>query len=137
MHYIVHVIHPADADLDQIMEPFNYENSHQGSLQWDWWVVGGRWDNYFGPILGNSVTVPLALIDLTGRDGELGNGPYAYITADGQAVCMELYNPGGSGYDRDDPNSVHPANPAYAYRAYLESVQDRADLRVTAIDIHE
>ena len=59
MHYLGLVIvpEPTDEAIDKAMEPFglnehldpetgDYDCNHDS--KWDWYVVGGRWDGWFG-----------------------------------------------------------------------------------------
>ena len=213
MHYVVHVFHQADDDLDDIMSPFyeelevepykeytsrksfdsavkwfaekkeTFESTEKmleqwhggehffdGELSnvldeeadtgyyswttqnpnshWDWWVVGGRWKNYFthedSEDTGkNTVTVAEALEfmlsfatdeDLTTKFKDIG--PYAYLTLEGEWIGRQKYNPNGEGYDEENPNSIFPNNDDYMYVNYLKHVQSIPGLLVTTIDVH-
>lgn len=205
MHYVLHVIHPADVDVETYVEekmapfyeelevpeykdyysekeiaraqkwyqekgyhdgddpndlvPFSWDNSttymdEKGAYKlstwnpqghWDWWVIGGRWDNYWEtgmdsmPSNGNvntvSVGYALALRD-KGKYEWMSEGPYAYLTLDGKFIMKKNYNPDGEGYEDNDPNSVFPPNPEFDYWGYMEKVGKLIDIAVTVVDYH-
>ena len=205
MHYVLHVIHPADVDVtDYITEkmapyyeelevpeykeyysdkelakikewytkeafhegddpndivPFSWNHSQcyvddQGVYRlstfnpqghWDWWTIGGRWDNYWeiegesAPVKDtvNTVSVGYALsLKDQGKYEWMANGPYAYMTLDGDFVARQNYNKDGEGYENDDPNSVFPPNPDYDYWGYLTSVEPIENVAITIVDYH-
>lgn len=112
---------------------------------WDWYVIGGRWDNYwemgtdtalaFGKV--NTVSVAYAISrKLSGKYDWMESGPYAYMTLDGKFIKRQNYNPDGVGYDDNDPESVFPPNSEYDYWKYLEEVEKQIDIAVTVVDYH-
>ena len=112
---------------------------------WDWWVIGGRWDNYWeidneiSPVKDstNTVSVGYALsMRDQGKYGWMANGPYAYMTLDGRFIKRQNYNKDGVGYEDDDPNSVFPPNPDYDYWEYMEQMEKLIDIAVTSVDYH-
>lgn len=205
MHYVLHVIHPADVDVNDYitekMSPFYeelevpeykdyYSEKEIASAQkwyadkgfndgddpndvipfswsstqcysdeigtyklttwnpqgyWDWWVIGGRWDNYWEtpsedmPVKGtvNTVSVGYALsLRGDGKYDWMDTGPYSYMTLDGKFIKKETYNKDGVGYEDGDPNSVFPPNPEFDYWNYLLSVEPIENLAVTVVDYH-
>ena len=205
MHYVLHVIHPADVDVYDYIEekmnpfyeelevpeykdyysekeiasaqkwyaekgfndgddpndiiPFSWNSSttyvdEKGAYRlstwnpqgyWDWWVIGGRWDNYWeiaeenAPSKGNVNTVSVGyaiLMKLSGKYEWMQNGPYAYMTLEGKFIKRQNYNKDGVGYEEGDPNSVFPPNPEYDYWGYLEEVEKQIDIAVTVVDYH-
>lgn len=205
MHYVLHVIHPADVDVnDYITEkmspfyeelevpeykdyysekeiasaqkwysdkgyhdgddpndviPFSWSNTQcytdeKGSYKlstwnpqgyWDWWVIGGRWNNYWEttaedmPVkdIVNTVSVGYALsLKGDGKYDWMDTGPYSYMTLDGKFIKKETYNKDGVGYEDGDPNSVFPPNPEFDYWNYLLSVESIENLAVTVVDYH-
>src|ERR1700741_640239 len=177
MHYVMHVIHPADVDaynyIEEKMAPFYeelevpeyksyYSEKEIASAQkwyaekgydegddsnelipfswdgcttytdekgvyklttwnpqgeWDWWVIGGRWDNYWGtedekfPATDNvnTVSVGYALSKRpSGKYEWMKSGPYAYMTLSGKFIKRQNYNKDGVGYEEGDPNSIFP-----------------------------
>lgn len=205
MHYVLHVIHPADVNVYEYVEekmapfyeelevpeykvyysekeiksaqkwyaekgfndgddpndivPFSWDNSttyvdEKGAYKlstwnpqghWDWWVIGGRWDNYWelgmddaistGSV--NTVSVGYALsLRNKGKYSWMKHGPYAYLTLEGKFIKRQNYNPDGVGYEEDDPNSVFPPNPEYDYWGYMEEVEKQIDIAVTVVDYH-
>lgn len=205
MHYVLHVIHPADVDVEEYitekMAPFNeqlevpeykdyYTAKQIASAKewyaekgyapgddpndiipfswnntpcytdengvyklstwnpqgyWDWWTIGGRWDNYWEisnevmPAKGdtNTVSVGYALSQkYQGKYYWMDSGPYAYMTLEGTFVKRENYNPDGVGYEDNDPNSIFPPNPDYDYWGYMEEAAKLIDIAVTVVDYH-
>lgn len=150
MHYSLHVIHPADVDVQKYIEekmaPYKLSTwNKQG--EWDWWVIGGRWNNYWEikdalfsdefPRNVNTVHVGYALaLRSDSKFDWMENGPYAYMTLDGELIKRQNYNPDGEGYEENDPNSVFPLNPEYDYWGYLEEVEKQGDIAVTVVDYH-
>lgn len=211
MHYVLHVIHPADVDVSEYIEekmnpfyeelevpeykdyysekeiasaqkwyaekgfndgddpndiiPFSWNSSttyvdEKGAYRlstwnpqgyWDWWVIGGRWDNYwetsearkfFEGVVSttgsvNTVSIGYALsLRNHGKYDWMDSGPYSYLTLDGEFIKRETYNKDGVGYEEGDPNSVFPPNPEYDYWGYLEEVEKQLDIAVTVVDYH-
>lgn len=205
MHYVLHVIHPADVDVMAYLEekmapyyeelevpeykdyysekeiasanswyaekgydvdddpndviPFSWSNTQcftdeHGTYKlstwnpqgyWDWWVVGGRWDNYWEtseenmPVKGsaNTVSVGYALsLKGNGKYDWMDTGPYSYMTLDGRFIKKETYNKDGVGYEDGDPNSVFPPNPEFDYWNYLRDVEPIANVAITVVDYH-
>lgn len=114
---------------------YYYMTTSNPQGKWDWWVIGGRWDNYFRT--GNTVTVKEALDYLDNPEYSYQEfGPQDYITLDGSWVGKTTYNPDGEGYDENDPDSIFPLNPDYMYKEYLTHVKDIPGLFVTVVDYH-
>jgi hypothetical protein len=111
--------------------------------EWDWWVTGGRWSGYFGEdeatgYPGNDTVTVLEALEYMGdpQYDWMAEGPYVYLTLEGEWVGKTTYNPNGKGYDENDPNSCFPNNPDYMYREYLTHVSSIPDMMVTAVDFH-
>lgn len=205
MHYVLHVIHPANVDVDEYVTekmapfyeelevpeykvyysekeiasaqkwysekgfhdgddpmdvvPFSWDNSttyvdEKGAYKlstwnpqgyWDWWVIGGRWNDYWGTadekaVATENINTVAAWYALSKRpDGKydwMKSGPYAYLTLDGKFIKRQNYNPDGEGYEDDDPKSVFPPNPEYDYWSYMEEVEKMIDIAVTVVDYH-
>ena len=55
--------------------------THNPLSKWDWWMIGGRWENHFSK--GDVIPVNKAIEELNKDDDEI-HGPFALVTPDGQ-----------------------------------------------------
>lgn len=139
--------HDGDDPSDTV--PFSWDNSttyvdEKGAYKlstrnpqgyWDWWVIGGRWDNYWNledenaPSTDrvNNVSVGYAiLMKFSGKYDWMQNGPYAYMTLEGKFIEKQSYNKDGDSYP----------NPEYDYWDYLLSVEAIENIAITVVDYH-
>lgn len=141
MHYVVHVLDDGSKTLDKRMAPHEEWYGETDKRQevsvghWDWWVVGGRWEGYFGGVFDHVTAGEI----LDGTAEPRFDAPYAFIDLDGNWHAKEIYLPSGfldEEHGRGTPKrSYFLPVPGYTelYRKFLE--MDRG-VRVITVDIH-
>lgn len=68
-------------DADGVLREYTTYNPDS---QYDWWVVGGRWDGEFAP--GNRLPVLDAIDELQSSDPAQWKFPYSLVTAEGEWI---------------------------------------------------
>lgn len=68
-------------DADGVLREYTTYNPES---EWDWWVVGGRWDGEFAP--GNHLPVADAIDELQSSDPAQWKFPYSLVNAEGEWI---------------------------------------------------
>lgn len=159
-HFIAAVILPEaltgaelDGKLSDVLAPFDEDRisdgqDHNPHAQWDWWVVGGRWESHYQSRQGESVASLIARLEQTKADLAAGvncnphkgdphaNGgdlpwyfPHHLLTLDG--VWREAGHVGWFGYRSEDMTAAQWVDLMIATLA-----GEPADAVVYYVDLH-
>ena len=117
----------ADFDDDMVDEEGNLYSTYNPDSKWDWYAIGGRWSDILITKEGTGTNEDF----VSEIDFEKTMIPFAYIDTNG-----EWHEKGQMGWWGIVIGEKEPSSWEEEFKNYVNSLRDRKDVEVVAVDVH-